>query len=284
MNSIENYLPGLRSQIQRLNDKKRELDDKSGGIALPDVDRTIQKAREIERALNDITMGLRAKMGSTSDLSDYYDKNVRPNERYLLNLSSARMSISGDIQESIGKMDSLLSKLQESKAPVDSRNIGKWYASLSREIGKLEKLSEKSLSFETTGANIKFDRIAAVLRGMKSWPKDIQRVDQELEQAKVGKDLRGWIKWRRETADTFPKRRQADMLENYCRERKFDLDVDRELKDLESAVGKLFADAKDRRVSEDSARDVIQALEMIQRKYDEERQDFSSAVINFSVK
>lgn len=281
--NIRVYLTALQDEHEKLKNNLALLDRKSPGIRLPDIDIAEKDADQYTRGLAqrlDRIQELKRKK-EWAELRTFYTTEIKNRRLNALDpKGSRRIQNVRDASEKVKKL--LASVSDQSKQPVTSDYLGKWYQGIGKQCEEMKKLGSKNLSFQTDTASKKFDRLQNVLlRCVERYPKEIDNDVEKLKKAQAGKNLDRWIEERRNNAINLKQKKHADLLAAFVKTKKFELDIMRDVGQLETAAKRLVADASDNRISEETVVRVVEILESIQRTYDEEKEEFSSAVANF---
>ena len=96
------------------------------------------------------------------------------------------------------------------------------------------------------------------------------------------KDIHKWIEVREEKAMSAPQLRQAKLMREFLKkDKKLEIDIQSEMKELADSTGKFRSEAKRNNVTENTLKNIINSLESINRKYRDVYEDLNSAATNF---
>ena len=279
---VEIYLSALDKEYNILKENKEILD--KNGIYLEDVEQTVSQATQMQKALQERIRYVKQinerKMwnllpNAYQYLKDY--RNIDPSKsRLIYNVKEAAQKVHGQ-----AKKISDFMKTQEQKAKGGSF-MGDWYQNLKKRTDDLGSLCEQNFSVSSTGASIRLQKIQGLIKRAKEYSRDIGQTAETLERTMGSKDINRWIADRRAKAMSGPQLRQAKLMEEFLSKgKKFELEIEDELKSLSEGMGKFRSEVKRGEVSEDSLKEVLRSLESIDRKYRDPYEDFNSAVTNF---
>ena len=282
--SVEIYLAVLDREYSQLKTVKKQLDARYQGIYLPDIEQTISLADKTQRALQSRVRYAKNAVAKQENLQQAYDK-LKPSsnldsESFLISqLRKASTKLAQELQ----RLDSYSKNRQPPEANCEY--LGPWYPPLQERSQFLEKLCAKEFAVENTGAALRLQKLQNSLKIVRrEYPGDIYRAGKILQEAMKKKDVKAWIKMKKEAALTSSQLDQARILYNFLKNGyKFQIDIAKELDELSREVPRFEREINRGRIREVILKDLLSVFQRIHKKYRENYIDFNSAVDNFHI-
>lgn len=280
----EAYLASLKRNYESFKGIKDILNRKSPGMDLPEKVTTVERAAEQWEQY--LTKGIQLSRDTLQgrkweNLKKAYEvlrpcRDWNPETHTLL--TQLRWA-SEEVAQTVSKLEGPGMGTQR---VATSQYIGSWHGELMKVISPIRTVSIEALSFDGAGAQMRFERVQSTVNNISKYPHDVQEAAQAVEKAiQKGKDVQKWVRFRTDTAQSRSQVKQAEVLEKFVREKKFNVEVKEDIPVLRQKMAALQRNIQQGQLAEETVKEVLQSLQRIQNKYEEEFQDFNSAVINF---
>lgn len=279
--NVDIYMQALQKDLTEL-DKYKTLLASKYNILQPKTEEIVFKGKRLQKGLKERVVY--AKAVYRRKLYKYEKKAYNYLKPYR-NLNPKTSSIMRSIKKEIKRLKAEYIKYKrfydKQKTMSSGNYMGRWYKRLAKGGQIIASLCDKNYRVSSTSASMKIQSIKLHVKKIKGYKRDINEAANKLLSTMKTKNVERWIKWRKAKAISRPQLRQAKIIEDFVKTKKFSISMTSELRKLNSAVKEFRSSVRAGRVGESVARRLLQTLQAIDRKFRDPYEDFNSAVYNF---